>query len=234
MAATPLVFLPGLLEDASVFAAQAGQLAAPCLVADLTRHDTIAGMAEAALREAPAGKICIAGHSMGGYVALEMLRQAPERIERAAFLCTNARPDTPESTENRKRLMAAAEKDFSSVMRALVPKLLLGAHTKNAAMTDMLARMADRIGKEAFIRQEHAIIARIDSRPHLAAIRCPTLVVAARHDAIMPLALLEELAGAIAGATLAIVEDSGHVPMIEQPAEVTAHLTQWLESAVLA
>jgi pimeloyl-ACP methyl ester carboxylesterase len=171
---------------------------------------------------------------MGGYVALEMLRQAPERIERAAFLCTNARPDAAESTENRKRLMAAAERDFPSVIRALMPKLLLDTHTKDAAMADTIVRMADRIGVDAFMRQERAIIARIDSRPHLAAIRCPTLVVAARHDAIMPVALLEELAGGIATATLAIVEDSGHVPMIEQPAQVTTQLAVWLRTPVLA
>jgi pimeloyl-ACP methyl ester carboxylesterase len=88
--------------------------------------------------------------------------------------------------------------------------------------------MAERIGTEAFMRQERAIIARIDSRPHLAAIRCPTLVVAARHDAIMPVAWLVELAAGIAGANLAIVEDSGHVPMIEQPAGTTRLLLEWL------
>ncbi|HEY2627837.1 MAG TPA: alpha/beta fold hydrolase [Usitatibacter sp.] len=230
MAATPVVFLPGLLEDAEVFAAQAGQLSAtaPCRVADLTRDDTIAGMASRALDDAPAGKLCIAGHSMGGYVALEMLRQAPGRIERAAFLCTNARPDPPESTENRKRLMALAEKDLPSVVRTLIPKLLTDAHTQDAAMTGAILRMAERIGTEAFMRQERAIIARIDSRPHLAAIRCPTLVVAARHDAIMPVAWLVELAAGIAGANLAIVEDSGHVPMIEQPAGTTRLLLEWL------
>jgi pimeloyl-ACP methyl ester carboxylesterase len=203
-------------------------------VADLTRDETIAGMASAALRDAPAGRLSIAAHSMGGYVALEMLRQAPGRIERVAFLCTNARPDSTESTENRKRLMAAAQEDFPSVIRALMPKLLMAPHANDAAMTDTIVRMADRVGMDAFMRQERAIIARVDSRSHLAAIRCPTLVVAARHDAIMPLALLEELAGGIAGATLAIVEDSGHVPMIEQPAQVTRLLAQWLRTPAFA
>ena len=110
----PLSSSPASSRMPRVFAAQVGELSAlaPCSVADLTRHDTIAGMASAALREAPAGKLCIAGHSMGGYVALEMLRQAPGRIERAAFLCTNARPDAAESTENRKRLMAARREGF--------------------------------------------------------------------------------------------------------------------------
>ncbi len=232
MAATPVVFLPGLLEDAEVFAAQTGRLSAttPCHVANLTHDDTIAGMAARALREAAPGKICIAGHSMGGYVALEMLRQAPGRIERAAFLCTNARPDPPESTENRKRLMAVAEKDFPAIARTLMPKLLLEEHASDEAMTSTIVRMADRIGLEAFMRQQRAIIARIDSRPHLAAIACPTLVVAARHDAIMPVAWLEEMASGVPGASLAILEDSGHVPLIEQPSKVTDLLLRWLET----
>jgi pimeloyl-ACP methyl ester carboxylesterase len=230
MAAPPVVFLPGLLEDAAVFVAQAMALSAvaPCYYADFTQDDTIEAMASRALRRAPAGNICIAGHSMGGYVAMEMLRQAPGRIERAAFLCTNARPDPPESTENRKRLMAAAQKDFASVPRALMPKLLMESHANDAAMAGTIVQMADRIGVEAFMRQERAIIARIDSRPHLSAIRCPTLVVAARHDAIMPVAWLEELAAGIGGARLAFVEDSGHVPMIEQHAATSRLLREWL------
>jgi pimeloyl-ACP methyl ester carboxylesterase len=185
-------------------------------------------MASAALAEAPSGKLCIAGHSMGGYVALEMLRQAPERIERLALMCTNARPDPPESTENRKRLMTLATKDFGAVIPALMPKLLSDDHQRDPAMTAMLERMAHAVGIDAFMRQERAIIARIDSRPHLAAIRCPTLVVAARHDAIMPTQWLEEMAAGIPGAKLAIVEDSGHVPTIEQPARATALLLEWL------
>jgi pimeloyl-ACP methyl ester carboxylesterase len=88
--------------------------------------------------------------------------------------------------------------------------------------------MALGTGKEAFLRQQRAIIGRIDSRPHLAAIRCPTLVVAARHDAIMPVEILEELAQAIPGARLEIVEDSGHMSTLEQPAKVTGLLREWI------
>jgi len=165
---------------------------------------------------------------MGGYVAFEMIRQAPERIEKLALLCTNARPDPPESTENRRRLMALAANDFAAVIHALMPKLLLDTHARDATMTGTVERMAMAIGVEAFMRQQRAIIARIDSRPHLAAIRCPTLVIAARHDAIMPLPWLEEMAAGIAGAKLAIVEGSGHVPTIERPAETTRLLADWL------
>ena len=168
---------------------------------------------------------------MGGYVALEVMRQAPQRVERLALLNTNARPDTAEATENRKRLMALAEKDFPAVIGTLMPKLLSEAHLGADRMAGAITEMALAMGKDAFARQERAIMGRIDSRPHLAAIHCPTLVIAARDDAIMPLPLLEELAQGIAGARLAVVESSGHMASIEQPKEVTRLLMQWLELA---
>jgi pimeloyl-ACP methyl ester carboxylesterase len=166
---------------------------------------------------------------MGGYVALEIMRQAPERIDRLALLNTNARPDSAESTENRKRLMALAERDFPEVIRTLMPKLVLDKRV--AELSGAITEMALACGKEAFLRQQRAIIGRIDSRPHLAKIRCRTLVVAARHDAIMPVEILEEMARGIAGSTLAVVEDSGHIPSLEQPGEVLDLLLAWLGDA---
>ena len=195
---------------------------------DLTRSDTIADLARDALKQAPPGRFALAGHSMGGYVSLEIMRQAPERIARLALLNTHARPDSPESTENRRRLMTLAEKDFPAVNDALMPKLLLPRHQQETSMTGRITEMALGVGKEAFLRQQRAIMARIDSRPHLAKIRCPTLVVAARSDALMPVEILEELAAGIPGARLAIVEDSGHMASIEQPEAVTRLLREWL------
>src|SRR5690242_21846744 len=114
MAGRTVLFLPGLLEDADAFEAQVGRLRphAECAVADLTRADSIAALASQALSQAPGGPLNLVGHSMGGYVALEVMRQAPERVERLALLNTHARPDTEESTQNRRRLMALAAKDF--------------------------------------------------------------------------------------------------------------------------
>jgi pimeloyl-ACP methyl ester carboxylesterase len=226
----PLFLLPGLLEDADAFRAQIDGLGtlAKCTVADLTRSDTIADLARDALKQAPQERFALAGHSMGGYVALEIMRQAPERVARLALLNTHARPDTPEATQNRLRLMALSEKDFPAVTDSLLPKLLSARHQQDIAMPGQITEMALGVGQEAFLRQERAILARIDSRPHLAKIRCPTLVVAAREDALMPVEILEELARGIPGARLAIVEDSGHMASIEQPAEVTRLLREWL------
>jgi len=230
MPAAPLLLLPGLLEDADAFEHQVSGLGGPkaAFVADLTQADSIAQLARDALEQAPAARFALAGHSMGGYVALEIMRQAPERVVRLALLNTHARPDTPAATAIRQRLMALAERDFPAVIAALLPNLMVEAHLDDPVRTGKVTEMALGTGVAAFLRQERAIIARIDSRAHLADIRCQTLVVAGRHDALMPLEILEELAHGIPGASLAIVEDCGHLSTLEQPAQVTRLLAAWL------
>ncbi|HET9650920.1 MAG TPA: alpha/beta fold hydrolase [Usitatibacter sp.] len=226
-----VLLLPGLLEDADAFEELIGGTRdiAVSIVADMTRADTISGLAQNALRQAPEGPLFVAGHSMGGYVALEIVRQAPERVAKLALLNTHARPDTPESTENRRRLMALADHDFEAVVNTLMPRLMTEEHLKDPVLTGIVAGMAHGVGKEAFKRQEKAIIERIDSRPHLEAIRCPTRVVAARNDAIMPVEILAEMAGAIPGAKLDVVEDCGHMASIERPAELTGIMRDWIQ-----
>lgn len=227
----PNVFiLPGLLEDADAFAAVMRGLAdvAACQVADMTRANTIAGLARTALEQAPPGPLHLAGHSMGGYVALEVMRQAPGRVAKLALLNTNARPDSPEATENRRRLLKLAETDFKAVITTLLPKLMTPEHVRDAALAGIVDTMALGVGKEAFKRQQEAIIGRIDSRAHLGAIRCPTLVVAASRDQLMPVEVLREMAEGIPGARLAIVEDCGHMASMEQPREVIALLREWI------
>lgn len=224
-----LFLLPGLLEDAEGFHALRLGLAdvAHTRVADLTGADSIEALARQALAEAPA-RFHLAGHSMGGYVALEMQRQAPDRVEKLALLNTHARPDSPEATENRRRLMALAERDFPAVIRALLPKLMHPDHVADTNLAGIVTNMALAVGAEAFRRQETAIIGRIDSRPLLGAIGCPTLVVAARDDALMPVEWLEELARGIPGAELEIVEECGHMAHIERPREVIRLLREWI------
>lgn len=226
-----LLFLPGLLEDADAFKQVVEGLreSADCSVADVTRSSTIAGLARDALAGAPEGKISLAGHSMGGYVALEVMRQAPGKVDRLALLNTNARPDSPESAENRRRLLALAQRDFPAAIEALLPRQLTPGHLQDTEITGTITTMALSVGRDAFARQQEAIIGRIDSRPHLGAIACPTLVVAARDDQIMPLEVLEELADGIPGARLAVIEECGHMATIEQPARVLEALHSWLE-----
>jgi pimeloyl-ACP methyl ester carboxylesterase len=227
----PTVFiLPGLLEDADAFHAVISGLhdVAAVRVADMTRAATMAELARSALEQMPPGPVHLAGHSMGGYVALELMRQAPARAAKLALLNTNARADSAEATANRRRLLELAERDFQGVIAALLPKLMTPAHVKDPALAGIVGSMALAVGRQAFRRQQEAIIGRADSRPHLAAIRCPTLVIAAREDQLMPLEWLEELARGIPGARLAVVEQSGHMASMEQPRAVIALLREWV------
>lgn len=226
----PLLFLPGLVSDAELFGPQLEGLAdvADMRVADLTKQDTMAALAADALAAAPWPRFAVAGLSMGGYVAHEILRQAPARVLGLALMDTSARPDTPESTANRRRLMSLARHDFPAVTETLLPKLMHPANAADPRLAAIVRGMAARAGPEAFERQELAIIARIDSRPGLARIRCPAIVIAGEDDALMPREVHDEQASGIAGAALEIVPACGHLASIEAPDRVNAALAGWL------
>ena len=229
----PLLLLPGLASDAELFGPQLELLAgvADIRVADLARHDTMAALAADALAQAPWPRFALGGLSMGGYVAHEILRQAPQRVSALALIDTSSRPDTPEATENRQRLMSLAQRDYAAVVQALLPKLMTPAHVADPRLAKVVRDMAMRIGPEAFARQERAIIGRKDSRPDLARIACPTVVIAGADDQLMPREIHAEQASGIAGAELVIVDDCGHLSSIEQPAKVNAALRRWLANA---
>jgi pimeloyl-ACP methyl ester carboxylesterase len=228
-----LVLLPGLLCDAALWAPQAAALSdrVNVWIADLTRHDSISGMAAAVLREAPVERFALAGLSMGGYVAQEMMRQAPRRVERLALLDTRARPDEPEETERRRALMELAQRErgFVPVTNRMLPLLVHPSRVKDEPLVRTVREMAERVGVAAYLRQQTAIIARPDFRASLASIRCPTLVLCGREDALTPLAFHEEIAAAIPGAELTVIESCGHLSTLERPEEVNAALGAWLE-----
>jgi pimeloyl-ACP methyl ester carboxylesterase len=226
----PLVLLPGLLCDAALWRAQVeglGVVAEP-LVIDLTRDDSLGGMARRALAAAPPS-FALAGLSMGGYVAQEIMRQASERVSKLALLDTSARADTPEQTARRRGLIELSEKgEFKGVTPRLLPLLIHPARHEDKPLTDVVTGMAERAGKEAFLRQQKAIMGRPDGREDLRRIACPTLVLCGRQDALTPLALHEEIAGLVPGAKLQVVDDCGHLSTLEKPLTVTAALRQWL------
>lgn len=228
-----LLLLPGLLNDARLWQQQSAALAefADITVADLTGADSIAALASAALRQAPAGPFALAGLSMGGYVAQEIVRQVPERVAALALLDTNARPDTPEATAVRHKLMELAEHDFPAVTETLLPKLLHPSHLQDASIVAIVKAMAASVGKEAFLRQQRAIIGRIDGRPFLHRIACPTLVLCGREDAITPVEVHEEMATAIPRVQVSIIDHCGHLSTLEQPQQVNAALKKWLLEA---
>jgi pimeloyl-ACP methyl ester carboxylesterase len=227
---TPLVLLPGLLEDKAVWQNQIDALSdvAAAIVPDLTRQDSIAAMAEAVLATAP-DRFALAGHSMGGYVALAVTRIAPRRVMRLALVDTAARADTPEQTERRHALIEMTKiGKFKGVTPRLLPLLVHADRLDDKAVTDIIMAMAERVGPEAFQRQQKAIMGRLDQRKFLPRIACPTLVLCGRQDQITPLDRSEEMAAAIAGAKLVVVEACGHIPQLERPEAATAAMREWL------
>ncbi|WP_448204761.1 alpha/beta fold hydrolase [Azospirillum sp. sgz302134] len=228
--ALPLILLPGMPLDAALWEHQTRHLAdvAEVRAGDLTGRDSMAALAAAVLAGAPE-RFALGGLSMGGYVAFEILRQAPERVAKLALLDTSARPDTPEQTANRKDAVAlVGQGKFRQVIAAGLSRLVHPDRLADAALVESVRAQAQRIGPEGYARQQTAIMNRPDSRPGLAAIRCPTLVLCGRQDVITPPDLHEEMARGIPGARLVIVEQCGHLSAMEQPQAVTALLREWL------
>jgi pimeloyl-ACP methyl ester carboxylesterase len=227
-----LLLLPGLLNDARLWQHQCTALAslADVRVADLTGADSMHGLATAVLAQAPPGPFALAGLSMGGYVAFEILRQAPHRVLALALLDTSARPDTPEASESRRQAITQAQQDFTQIAPALMRKQLHPAHLQRPDIVGAIKEMAQRVGPEAYIRQQQAIMARVDSRPLLKVIRRPTLVLCGREDRITPVELHEEMADAIPAAQLVVVERCGHLSALEQPQAISDAMQTWLES----
>ena len=234
MTRTPLVLVPGLLCDALLWQDQISDLAdvSDCWVADHTGASDMAKLAVNILAAAPFDRFALAGLSMGGYVAMEIMRQAPGRVTRLALLDTSARPDTPEQTERRRAFVDLAKRGrFMSVTDALLPLLINRARATDAALVATVRCMARNIGRQAFEHQQQAIISRTDSRPLLPRISCPTLVLCGRQDQLTPLGLHEEMARAIPVARLVIVEECGHLSTLEQPQEVGRAMRHWLTGA---
>ena len=166
---------------------------------------------------------------MGGYVALEILRAAPERVTRLALLATRATADTPEDRQRRSDLLALADRgQFKGVTRQLLPRLIHPERLEEEALTSVIFAMAESVGRAGFVRQQTAILDRADMRSLLPAIRCPTLVVVGRQDALTPPAMAMELAAGIPEARLEMLDSCGHLVTLERPAETNAALRRWL------
>lgn len=228
---TPLLLLPGLLCDAALWTHQIETLAdvADIVVPDLTQDDTAAAAVRRLLASAP-DEFALAGLSMGGYLAFEVLRQAPDRVTRLALLNTSARPDPQEKARMREEMMRLADVgEFKGVTPRLLPKLLHPDRLEDAPLTAAVTAMAERVGREAFLRQERLLLTRPDSRHDLSLVHCPTVVIAGRQDTLTPLADSEEMAEKIPRAALVVIEDCGHLSSMEQPHVVSAVLRYWLQ-----
>ncbi|MDB5585270.1 MAG: alpha/beta fold hydrolase [Devosia sp.] len=227
--AQELVLLPGLLCDARLWRdaiAPLGDAVCP-MIADLTQDDSIAAMAARTLAVAPT-RFALAGLSMGGYVALEIMRQAPERVTHLALLDTTAQPDDAARLAKRRAGIESIKLGrFIGVSQALLANLVAPQRLGTSLAAEVQA-MSERVGQEAYIRQQTAIMGRIDSRPALGTIAVPTLVGVGDVDILTPPALSQEIAAEIAGAELVTFEGSGHLSTMEAPEAVAEALRVWL------
>lgn len=231
MAQTPrLLLLPGLAADAAMWTAQRAALPAATVTDVHARHDSLETMASALLQEYP-GELILCGASMGGMLAMEAARQAPQRVRGLALLGTTARPETDDM---RKLREGAIELFAQGRMReVLEPNVPLAFHPAQAADPGMVQAYFDlvmRAGAEQLIRQNRAVIARPDARLHLPLLRCPVLVMCGDADQLTPPECSREIASLVPHAELVMVPQCGHMLTMEKPDFVNIALLQWLDS----
>lgn len=230
-----VVLLPGLLCDNRVWRSQAAALAgvADVTIADFAEHDDLGEMARAslALVEDATTPVDVVGHSMGGRVALEIWRIAPQRVRSLVLLDTGVHGVRPGEAESRQVLLdVSAEQGMGALADEWLPPMV---HPDRWSDEDLMGDLRDMVTSatpEQHARQIHALLTRRDATPLLASITVPTLVVSGRDDGWSPLAQHEQIAAAIPGARLEIVEDAGHMTTVERPAEISALLRDWLRN----
>ena len=227
----PVVLVPGLNCSTRLYEPQMPALwrVGPVTVAHHTRDDAMAAIAKRILDTAPP-RFALAGLSMGGYIALEMVRQAADRVVKLALLDTGPRADLSEASEKRRANITLAESGrFDEVIGPQYPIYVHPARAQDAALRGIYLSMCHDVGAQAYVRQQKAIMGRADSRPLLPTIRCPTLVLVGEQDVATPPELSREMASAIPGARLVVVPDCGHLSTLEKPEEVTTELVAWMK-----
>lgn len=225
---TTLVLIPGLISDATVWQKLAEAAPLPSHHADVTRDASITAMAERLLAEVE-GDLIVTGHSMGGRVALEMARIAPERVRGLVLANTGHGPAREAELPKRHEMIARGHADMAGLADAWLPPMLHPQRGEDAELVAGLKAMVLRAGPEVHERQIRALIDRPDATAYLAQIACPVLLLTGRQDGWSPIAQHQEIADAVPDAELAIIEDAGHFAPVEQPAAVVAAVVNWLE-----
>ncbi|KLN59869.1 alpha/beta hydrolase [Kiloniella spongiae] len=228
---TPLVFLPGMMCDARLFAPQISTLsgAVPLMTMPLAQRETMAGFASDILSCAP-DKFALAGLSMGGIVAMEVLRQAPERVLGIALMDTNPLAELDEVKQRRgPQMTAAVTGELNRIMRdEMIPNYLADPES-NPDIIELCKDMATGLGPDVFIRQSKALRDRIDQTETLKKHNGPSLVLCGREDKLCPISRHQMMHELLPHSSLEIIENAGHMPTLEQPEETTAILSRWLE-----
>ena len=229
----PIVFIPGLLCDERLWRDQREALSdlAASSIADVTLDDSVEAMAARVLAAAPP-QFSLIALSMGGYVAFEVLRQARERVAALALLDTSAAPDAPGRSAEREAALASLSRGrFAGVTDRLLPRLIDAQYLGGPVGEDLKA-MAQRVGGDAFVRQQTAILNRPDSRPLLGSLDIPVLVAVGDGDVLTPPAESVAMFRALPHPTFHLFHRCGHLPAIEQPDETSAVLRRWLLATI--
>ena len=233
--AEPLVFLPGMMCDARLFGPQIAELSSEfsIMVSPVTRGDRIEEIASGLLDELPA-RFALAGLSMGGIVAMELLRRAPDRITRLCLMDTRPLAETPQAAAAREpQIVKVRSGRLHEIMRdEMKPNYLAPGPYRNEIMA-LVMDMADVLGPDVFVRQSRALQRRRDQQGTLRKCRVPTLVLCGEHDALCPVKRHTFMAELIHGAELRVIENAGHVPTLETPAETTRALRDWLRPPLI-
>lgn len=227
---TPLVLLPGMMCDGRLFGPQVAAFEADreVIVADITGAADTGTLAASVLAAAPE-RFALAGLSMGGIVAMEVMAQAPDRVERLALLDTNPRAELPEVQARREpQIEAVRAGGLDRVMREELKPNYLADGPRLGEILDLCMAMALDLGPAVFERQSLALRDRPDRQDVLRGVRVPTLVLCGRHDRLCPVERHELMHGLIPGSRLVIVEGAGHLPTLERPDETNAALADWL------
>jgi pimeloyl-ACP methyl ester carboxylesterase/predicted ester cyclase len=226
----PLLLLPGTLCDARLFAPMLQRLAVPIVtVVDMSGERSAHDLAARILRNAP-DRFSLLGFSLGGIVALEMIAQAPERVARLALVDTTGRPDPAANAAARRAAVAKARHEgMAPYINDSWPRLVAPEHVGSDELKDVIIAMARHAGADVLASQSEVAIHRADSRPRLAAIAVPTLILAGEAEQVCPLEAHEELAAGIPGARYFTIPQAGHFAPLENPAAVARHIRDWLD-----
>ncbi|WP_432448447.1 alpha/beta fold hydrolase [Aliiroseovarius marinus] len=229
---TPLILLPGMMCDARLFGPQIDALSGPTplVIMPMGAHDSMSALARSVLRNAPP-RFAVAGLSMGGILAMEVLRQDPNRVAGMALMDTNPLAEKEEVKARRAPQIAAAKNgELRRVMRDEMKPNYLTDGPNRGAILDLCMAMAMDLGPEVFVNQSKALRDRPDQTDTLRAFTGPTLVLCGRDDALCPVSRHELMHDLMPHSTLEIIEDAGHLPTLEQPEQTTAALSRWLEA----
>ena len=231
----PLVLLPGMMCDARLFGPQIAELSADyaVMVAPTTQGERVEEIASSLLDQLPR-RFALAGHSMGGIVAMEILRRAPDRVSRLALISTNPLAETPQvAAEREPQIIKVRTGRLSDVMREKMKPDCLAPGPFRQEILSMIMDMADTLGPEVFVRQSRALQRRKDQQAVIGKSKVSTLVLCGEHDTLCPVKRHEFMAELIPHAELKVLPDSGHFPTLEQPAETTAALREWMNAPFL-